>query len=265
VLFALLVVKMAFAAPPNPSPPQAQRSPYIVLPIHSERPPPTDPTLLRTTKIIAEAIYAVVDAGVRVASRGVRDEHCPSEDGQCPEHIADLLGAERVISMALTSDYKALRIRVYRGARGVERQGSIPCRWEEGAVECDTGRLAAVLKGQGPPPPLDHVAVQKAFERLGPSFVRCKKDNAASKTPEGDPPSVSFRVRADGRVSDVRISPDELSDDAAYACIARMVESLRLPPFEGSAEMFHFSLAERSAKDPRPARKKKHVPSSSAK
>jgi hypothetical protein len=234
------------------SAPSAPLAPWIVLPINSENAPPTDPTLLRLSKTVGEAIQKVVATEVRVASRDVRDQQCPGEDGKCPEHVSEMLAAERVISLALSPDFRALKLRVYH-KRGIEREGKIPCTFEEGIVECQLDQIEGLLKPKGPLRALDRAAVQKSWEKLWPRIARCLKGKQTSG--EGkEAPAVSFRAHPDGRVADVRIIPDALSDDPAYACIARTVESLKVAPFDGNAEPFRFNLEEPK---PAPASKKR--------
>src|SRR5688500_12670773 len=120
-------------------------SSWVVLPTHSTNPPPQDPTLLRLSKTVAESIHEAGGANVRVASREERDERCPAEDGHCPNELAAMLDAERAVVLVLDAKFTNLLLRVYRGKLGVEREGSIPCRWENGAVDCELAQIAKIF------------------------------------------------------------------------------------------------------------------------
>lgn len=224
--------------------------PWLILPIQSEKPPPKDPTLLRLTKTIGEAVHALVDENVRIASREIRDEHCPQEDGQCPGHVAEMTGAKRAVSIVLSPDYKTLTLRIFKGTAGLEKEGAIPCAWDKGDVRCEVDKLKPIFEKGEPPPAFDPEAVKAAFEAFRPKLARCKADRKDV--------SVSFRVRPDGHVVDVRIQPDELQDDPPYACVARTVESLRLHPFTSDKpEPFRFDLVPTPKPKSKVDRKKK--------
>jgi hypothetical protein len=226
------------------------RAAWLVFPAQAAKPPPRDPTMLRLSTAIGEAIQKIVKEDVRVTSRDVRDEHCPQEDGRCAAHVADQAGADRVVSLVLSPAYDKLEVRIYRRKMGVEKEGTIPCAWNEGDVACDTKKLAAILARDSLPPPVDAEAVKKAFDALAPKLARCHKGQIVPGA------AASFRVRQDGHVIDVRIQPDELHDDPAYQCVARTIESLRVKPFTGEKpEQFRFSLGPERTK-PKDAKSK---------
>jgi hypothetical protein len=214
---------------------------YVVLPVHALNPPPQDPTLLRLTKTISEAIHQVAGAEVHVASREERDHRCPSEDGVCPRDIAEILDAERAVTLVLDNDNKALTVRVYRGRIGVEREGKIGCEWESGSIRCKTEELAPIF-GTGAVRTQEQV--EGAFAQLDSRIKKC----LAGADPNADA-AVLFKARPDGRVFDVRIDPKELGEDSAYACIATTVESLKLKRARGGdVQSFRVSLAKKAAK-----------------
>ena len=65
----------------------AQADTWVVLPAYAANPPPRDPTLLRLTKTIAEALHQSSQEDVRVVTRELRDEACPGDDGRCPRDL----------------------------------------------------------------------------------------------------------------------------------------------------------------------------------
>jgi hypothetical protein len=227
--------------------------PWIVLPAYCEKPPPKDPTLLRISAAVGEALQSALKEDVRVASTELRDEHCPQEDGRCPPFVADALGAERAISLVLAPDYRKLVVRVFKGTTGMESEGSIKCAWNVGEVGCELDKLRKVVKRPAEAPPIDPEAVRKAFDALRPKLDRCTNGAAAPKDA-----SVSFRLRPDGHAIDVRIDPEELNDDPGYQCVARTVESLRTRAFSSDKpELFRFALAPSPPAKSKVDRKKK--------
>jgi hypothetical protein len=210
-------------------------SSWVVLPVHSANPPPQDPTLLRLSRSLATAIHDVVGEEVRVASREERDERCPQEDGACPKELAELLNAERAIVLVLDAKYTSLTVRIYRGKLGLEREGRIPCRWESGAVACETSKLAPIFAEDAGPGALKESEVESAFKTLSARLDRCR-------APRADEAWVNFRVRPDGNVYDVRIDPKELGEERGYACVATTVESMKLRTFSGPAQSFRYRL-----------------------
>jgi hypothetical protein len=233
------------------------KTPYVVLPVHAVDPPSMDPTLLRLTRKIADGIEAAVKEEVRVASRELRDDRCPSQDGDCPPRVADDLDAERVVSMALAKDFKSVVVRVYRGG-AIETQGKLPCKWDEGSVDCDVEKIGPIIskrEHEQPATAVDRKGVERAFEATKKLFARCPK----LETPlqPGQEVTASVRLRPDGKVTDVRIDPRELYDAPRYTCIAEILESMRAPSFDGTKpEPFRFTIEGVPAKKPA-ARKSK--------
>lgn len=217
---------------------------WLVLPVSCSDPPPADPTLLRLTKDLAGAIHEVVEEEIRVASREARDDRCPREDADCPPDIARMLDVERVVALSLAPRWDVLTVRVF-ATGGLDREGKLPCRWADGAVECQTDELARIL-AEDELPPLDEAAVKASFDALRPRLGACGGGDGAAPGASIAPDTfVSFRARPEGRVSDVRIEPAELQGEGAYACVARHVESLRVPRFAGKApRTFRFALRE---------------------
>jgi hypothetical protein len=226
---------------------EAEKAATVVFPVYAPNPPPQDPTLLRLTRALAESLHESLDGRMRVASREERDERCPAQDGTCPNDVAVMANAERAISLALDKDLSKLTVRVYLGKTGVEREGNATCTWVQGAVECNGEELAAIFEEGAGPKPLAETEVQEAFAALEPRMERC----GASRTKDA---WVSFKVRADGRVYDVRLDPRELAEEKSYNCVATTLESLRMRRFSGAAQPYRFKLFEEKAK---PAPKKK--------
>jgi hypothetical protein len=205
------------------TPSAAHAETWVVFPIFAEHPPPRDPTLLRLSIELAKVIRENVTGDVRLAKREERDVSCPLE---CPGEIASMLTVDHVIAMHLKDTQDQLAVILYEPSRAPSIR-RIDCTYRDGAVSCDSKRLAEVVQGWKHSPALDHKAVHAAFDALG------KELDACGERPRGVDASVRFRVRPDGRVTDVRIDPQEVQDRKPFDCIARVVESLRVPPFEG--------------------------------
>ena len=122
----------ALAAPAAPK--------WAVLPARSDAPPPRDPTLMRLSQDFATALEAALGHHVALVSQDLRDDACPSFDGDCPRDASKLLAVDRVVTLKLEADHSALVLRVY--GEGLERTERLPCRWEEGFVHCDHSTLA---------------------------------------------------------------------------------------------------------------------------
>lgn len=212
-------------------------SAWVVLPIHSTHPPPQDPTLLRLSKSIASAVHDAVGEDVRMASREERDERCPQEDGSCPNELAVMLGVDRAVVLVLDAKYASLQLRVFHGRIGVEREGTIPCRWESGAVACEVDKIAPIFADESGPNPIKAGEVEASFAELRPRLDKCRAS-------EPVPPEawISFKVRPDGRVYDVRIDPRELLEQKGFECIATTVESMSVRRFSGAPLPFRFNL-----------------------
>lgn len=222
----------------------------VVMPIHAASAPPQDPTLLRLSRTVVEAIHDAIGEDVRLVSREQRDEFCPREDGSCPNEIAALLEADEAIALVLAKDFTSLKVRVFKGKSGVDREGAIPCTWSEGSVSCETEKIAKIFEGAGPAA-LGTKEVDDAFALLAPKLEHCRSLDTEASPPEA---WVSFRVRADGRVYDVRIDPRELVDRKGFGCVATTVESLTVRKFSGSTQTYRYSLL---PEKPKPAPKKK--------
>lgn len=218
---ALVALVFAFVAP------STAMAEWLVLPIHAEHPPPTDPTLLRTSERVGRAIADGLGVDVRLAARAIRDEHCTDDGHHCPTAIARILEAERVIALELTDDHGELRATVYRRPAVVAATVRVKCAWDHGpkcALDDLVEQLRASMKVA-----FDAVALETAWTKLRPRIDGCL---ARAKAVEPTA-SVKFSVQRDGRVANVRIEPRKLQRKKAYTCVARVVESLRVPPFEG--------------------------------
>lgn len=230
----LLIAALAFVpAVASANDPTQQPAGWAVLPVFADKPPPRDPTLLRLTKALAEAVHTHTDARVHIVSRILRDEACPSTDGQCPRDVALHANAERAVSFQLADGYQSVTVRVYT-RRGLEQTGTLPCRWATGFATCDAAGLSALLVTK--PTPKAAVAdggediVKKRFARLQTRLDKCTKLGWGD-APEAKPVDVTvqFTVAEGGRVRDVRLQPSGFDDVPAYACMARVVESMKLP------------------------------------
>lgn len=196
---------------------------WIVFPVFAEHPPPRDPTLLRMSTELAQTISAQVSGSVRLAKREERELSCPTE---CPGEIASMLSVEHVVSMHLAPKFDQLAVILFEPRRPPLVR-KITCAYENGAVSCDAKALGEVFEKQQEERPLDEKAVHAAFARLKKELLRCGDQRADVRA------SARFRVRPDGRVTDVRIDPPEVENQKPYDCMARIVESLRVPPFSG--------------------------------
>ena len=77
--------------------------------------------------------------------------------------------------------------------------------------------------------------VDAAFAELTPRIAACF--DARKQKPDPDA-SVTFRLRFDGRPIEVRVDPKARQRERAYRCAARVVESLRVLPFEAERMPF---------------------------
>jgi hypothetical protein len=210
---------------------------WIVLPVYAENPPPSDPTLLRTTRVIAQTIFEHTGARIRVLSREARDEHCADDGHRCPGAIARLLDVERVIALELAADRGSVRARVYeqRPAR-LAMEIVVPCEWD-GGPECDAAPLAQKLAtGRAG---YDPAAVEAAWAKVAPRIAKC-----FTKVPPAKDARLTFALQPSGRPIEVRVEPKKLQSGASYACAARVAESLRVPPFEGASQRLERALAD---------------------
>jgi hypothetical protein len=193
---------------------------WVVFPAFSEHPPPNDPTMMRLTKEVRKVMRSTVDGKVRLAKIEERDS-CP---GKCPSEIASMLSVEHVVSLHLSDGYDQLAILVHEPSHAPAIR-KVACTYGNGLVSCDDKQVAEAFgKKRGG---LDDKAVKKAFESLRPKLLECGFQEPGIEA------SVRFRVRPDGRATDVRIDPERVQNQKPYDCMARVVESLRVPPFEG--------------------------------
>lgn len=242
---------------------------WAVLPARADVPPPRDPTLMRLSREVGEAIHGVAGKQVVLISRELRDDACPSFDGKCPRDVAAMINAEQVISLVLSEDYGALELRMY-GA-GPERSGSIPCKWSEGLVSCELAALGALFtpaeakRAPAPAAPPAKIAakaakkpaireqpsssvkkktVDRAMEKMKRRFDRCAREGWGELSSAGRPAemSVQFRVDEHGRVVEVRLQPRGFDDVPAFACMARSMESLRFAAGDPGNEPFVYPL-----------------------
>lgn len=202
---------------------------WALLPVRAESPPPRDPTLLRLTRSVAEALRSTVEGKIRVVPRDLRDDACPSPDGLCPRDVASLVGADRVVSMLLTPGFKTLKLRIYSKEVGLQDSGVLECRWAMGLAVCATEPLSGIVREQRNEGGAE--AVKRRFARLGKKLKGCEKKGFAHLTaPElPDALDVTFRLSAKGRAIDVRLDPAGYDEVPAYACMARVVETLEIP------------------------------------
>ncbi len=219
-----------------PAAAQAAPERWMVLPV-AGTPPPRDPTLLRLTRELSEALHqAHPSADFMVISRDRRDAWCTHEGRECPPELASHLEADRVVSLVLADDYSALTVRVFRAPRGLLHELTLPCTWTDGRPRCDTEPLRDKL--QTASAALDPAVVEQNFTALRGQLQRCLSLGAAQTA------AVSFRVKPHGRVADVRIEPRALQNEKPYACVARAIEGMTLPPFSGpTSPPFRFSLS----------------------
>jgi hypothetical protein len=199
---------------------------WVLLPARGEQPPPQDPTLLRLSAVIHDELKERLSKDVKLVDREVRDEACPSADGICAAHVTDLLHARAVVSLLLTPDQKQLQVRIYSN-RGLEREGSLPCRWDQGSVTCELAGLVPLIEPKKKAPEIDPKVVDAAFGALKKKLLGCKKLGLGDTAkPEGTV-TVQFRIDREGHAAEVRLEPLGLEDAPAYSCMARAIESLR--------------------------------------
>ena len=215
IVLLTLAASTARAEPPR----------WIVLPVYAANPPPQDPTLLRLSRAVGVAVAAAADAEVRVVSRELREEHCRDAGHRCPDAIARILGADRVIALVLTDDFGALEARVHEPPdRTFDVR--VECEWR-GGPKCDLEELAEATSRRRRAP-YDPAAVEAAWAQLRPRIDRCFSGAGVEPSAEAQ---LTFRLREDGRPIEVRVDPKRLQRRRAYGCAARVVESLRVPPF----------------------------------
>jgi hypothetical protein len=202
-------------------PTAARAESWIVFPIFAEVPPPRDPTLMRMSRELLKVIRENVSGEVRLAKRDERQDSCPIG---CPEEIASMLSVDHVVAMHLKETQDQLAVILYEPSREPEIR-KVTCNYANGAVSCDSKALAEVMKGWKRGATLEEKAVHEAFEKLESRMIACGPQE------KGVSASARFRVRPDGRVTDVRIDPIEVQDRKPYDCMARVLESLRVPPF----------------------------------
>jgi hypothetical protein len=227
---------------------------WALLPARSDSPPPRDPTLVRLSTEINAALGSAMSKEVILVSRELADDACPSPDAKCPRDVAVLLNAERVVSLYLAADYSSLELRLY--GSGLEKTGSIPCRWAQGLVSCEHDKLSKVFAKSAVEPAEPEKQKQKqkaakaekaekakksaqtsatkdnldrAWKKLGPRLERCKSEGWGSHTDRPTKVSIQFRIDDRGRAVEVRLDPRGLEDVPAFSCMARAIESIRLP------------------------------------
>ncbi len=219
-LIAALVLSAAPVATADANPK------WILMPVYAPTPPPGDPTLLRMSKRIGEALAEHNAADVRLVSRELREERCQDHGHECPDAIARMLEVDRVIAVELAEDYGELLATVFdppNRARSVR----VPCKWVAGGPSCDVDGLAKEI-AEATKPTWDPAAADAAFDALRTRIDACLAQEKGGADPES---RVTFRIREDGRPIEVRIQPKALQRKKAYRCVARVVESLRVPPF----------------------------------
>jgi len=242
--YAARVRALLLAALLGASPALAAPAPWVVLPIRGEKPPPRDPTLLRLSKELAEALQAQVGTEVRVAARELRDEACPGRDGRCPRDVALHAAGDRVLSAVLEPGLTKLELHVY-GREGLEKSATIACKWAEGFAACELERLAELIAKREASAERKESTdeIGKRFAKLGPGLQGCKKKGWGKATPEGRALEMSVRFDVGGgRVKNVRVMPAGFDTVPAYACMARVVESMKLPKGHGAAEGLRFPI-----------------------
>ena len=202
---------------------------WVIMPASAAQPPPQDPTLLRLSVPLARAFEAAVPGPVRLAAREERDDRCRDDGWRCPREVAEMMGVDRVIVLRLTEAQDELQVLVFAGRQGVVASTELPCEWAEGRLSCDSEVLAAFAAGLAPRT-LDPKEVDAAFDALGPALARCARRGGTHADAK-----VVFQVAPKGGAHHVRIEPRALQRKKAYACMARVVEGLSVPPFGGEA------------------------------
>lgn len=179
--------------------------------------------MLRMSVELARSVSKAVSGHVRLAKREERDRACPLS---CPPEVATIEDVDHAVELILGETMDELLVRLFN-RRGEVLEGKVPCEYGGGAVSCDAERLKKMLASREKEAPLDKGAVESAFAALRPKLVGCGDPKAGVRA------KVRFRVRPDGRVTDVRVWPKRVQSAEPYACMARVVESLRVVPFAG--------------------------------
>jgi hypothetical protein len=263
------------------APAGAEEGHWAILPARAETPPPRDPTLVRISGQIGEAIADAMDAKVELLSREIRDEACPAFDGVCPRDVASLVNADHVVSLVLKADYSSMEVRLYDHRAGLMKQGQIPCKWSAGFASCESAGIqklfapkAAAAEPADPPPPpaektaaaptkappppkgkrghakaaeeapapppspapaagvIDDPTIARAAKILKRKFAKCTKHGWGEVPVKERPASmeIRFRISAEGKAREVRVEPPGFDDVPAFACMARILESLKVDP-----------------------------------
>lgn len=221
---------------------RAETLAWAVLPARATTPPTADPTLLRLTEEVGRALHDAVQAPVRVVSRDLRDETCPSNRADCPNDVASLVRAERVVSLWLSDGHDALRVRVYRALAGLERELKLDCTRRDGRVQCETQALYDEL-GAHKRRRLGPDEVRAAFDALEPELRACLERSGAVALEK--PPKkieVKFSLDPQGRATHVRIEPRRVQGRGPYPCMARVVEQLSVRGDARGLGSFRFPL-----------------------
>ncbi|MFO0728393.1 MAG: hypothetical protein U1E65_31750 [Myxococcota bacterium] len=276
----------AFAILALPGWAHAEEGPgWKVLPARAETPPPRDPSLARLSGEIREAIAELVEGDVAMVSREIRDEACPSYDGNCPRDVAALVNADKVVSLVLQPDFSSVELRVYDHRSGLTKQGKIPCKWAAGYASCEREGIQKILapkavepapvaapspspspakepRARHPkaskaepspspvasasptPPAIEDPVIARAAKALRKKFQKCTKQGWG-ETPVGDRPKdmeIQFRMGADGKAREVRVGPPGFDDVPAFACMARILESLKVAPESAKEGVYRLPL-----------------------
>lgn len=205
----------------------------VIMPVWGPTAPPQDPTFLRATKELAEVIHQAAGREVQVYSRERRATVCADNGHQCPSEVAAMLDVHQVIELSFDDKLEQLWVQVWGRPRGLLREAKVPCTWEEGRPRCALDQVAAVVSGEVLPA-LDAAQVEQALDALKPQLDACQTQRSAKKKAQHEVDvTLRFRVTPNGRVREVRVDPRELQTLPAWACVARVVEALRVPPFRG--------------------------------
>lgn len=205
----------------------------VIMPVWGPTAPPQDPTFLRATKELAEVIHGAAGREVQVYSREKRAALCADNGHQCPSEVASMLDVHQVIELSFDEKLEFLWVQIWGRPRGLLREAKVPCTWEDGRPRCALDQVAAVVSGEALAA-LDPAAVEQALDALKPQIEACQTQRSAKKKAlhEVDV-TLRFRVTPNGRVREVRVDPRELQTLPAWACVGRVVEALRVPPFRG--------------------------------
>lgn len=214
---------------------------WAVLPARATNPPNSDPTLLRLTEEVGRALHDAVQAPVRVLSRDLRDETCPSNRAECPNDVAALVRAERVVSLWLSDEHESMRVRVYRALAGLERELQLSCTRRDGRVHCETQALYDELGAKGRRK-ASAEEIGAAFEALGPRLRACLESGQTVGAKAPKRAEVRFQLDARGRATHVRIEPRRLQGQGPYPCMARVVEELAVPGDTRGLGLLRFPL-----------------------